>query len=211
MAAITVLLVANMRNLQLRTDISRPRGHVVVRGPGAAGASSGTSATATASSSSWRRADASEVDAERLEQAADRLVDGMSASGLFTSARSQLSEAEMLQLAQFLRRQLPVLRRRRPARQARGKAQPAGVREHVRQAAEGLLTSVLDDRAEVLRRSIRSGCWSSSTRRPARAEASPASTWSGAAAAGSSARITGRCSSSPSRACRRRTTSSRSG
>ena len=197
--AITVLLVANMRNLQLRTDIT----DLV-----------GTSSPAARALREFIRefgygnrffvvveaGGASEVDAERMEQAADRLVDGMSASGLFTSARSQLSEAEMLQLARFYVDSFPAFAD--PGQRARlaARLSPAG-REGARPPGGGGAADVLlDDRARVLRRWTRSGCWSSSTRPPARPAASRASTSSGAAAAGSSAGITARCSSSPSRA-----------
>ena len=137
--AITVLLVANTRNLQLRTDISDLMGS--------------SSSAARALRQFIREfgygnrffvvvetSGASELDAERMEEAADRLVDGMSASGLFTSARSQVSEAEMLQLARFYAFSFPAFADpgQRPKLAAR--LRPEGVRQHVRQAAERLLT-----------------------------------------------------------------------
>jgi predicted exporter len=137
--AITVLLLANTRNLQLRTDISDLIGS--------------SSSAARALREFIREfgygnrffvvvetSGTSELDAERMEEAADRLVDGMRASGLFTSARSQVSEAEMLQLAQFYVESFPAFADpgQRPKLAAR--LSPAGAREHVRQAAEGLLT-----------------------------------------------------------------------
>ena len=139
-AAMTVLLVANMRNLQLRTDIT----DLV-----------GTSTPAARALRDFIRdfgygnrffvvveaGDAGEVDAERLEQAADQLVDGMSTSGLFTSARSQLSEAEMLQLASFYVDSFPSFADAGQRAKLAARLSPAGAREHVRQAAEGLLTS----------------------------------------------------------------------
>ena len=83
---------------------------------------------------------ASELDAERMEEAADRLVDEMSASGLFTSARSQVSEAEMLQLARFYVESFPAFADPGQRSKLAARLSPAGAREHVRQAAEGLLT-----------------------------------------------------------------------
>ena len=138
--AITVLLVANTRNLQLRTDISDLVG--------------ASSPAARAMREFIREfgygnrfflvveaSGAGETDADRMERAADGLVDQMVASGLFASARSQVSEAEMLQIARFYVYGFPAFAD--PGQSARLAARlgPAGAREHVRQAARGLLTS----------------------------------------------------------------------
>ena len=146
----TVLLVANTRNLQLRTDIT----DLV-----------GTSSPAARAMRDFIRdfgygnrffvvveaGDAGEVDAERMEQAADRLVDEMSASGLFASARSQLSEAEMLQLARFYVDSFPAFAD--PGQRARlaARLSPAGAQGARPPGGGGAADVLLDDRARVLR------------------------------------------------------------
>ena len=137
--AITAVLAANTRNLQLRTDITDLMG--------------ASSPAARAMREFIREfgygnrfflvveaGGASEDDADRMERAADRLVDEMSGSGLFASARSQVSEAELLQLARFYVENFPAFADPGRAPGLAARLSPGGVAEHVRRAAGGLLT-----------------------------------------------------------------------
>ncbi len=137
--AITVLLLANTRNLQLRTDISDLIG---------SSSSAGRALREFIREFGYgnrffvvvEAGGASELDGERMEEAADRLVAGMSASGLFTSARSQVSEAEMLRFVRFYVESFPAFADPGQRQKLAARLSPAGAREHVRQAAGGLLT-----------------------------------------------------------------------
>jgi predicted exporter len=138
--AVTGLLLANTRNLQLRTDItdllgsSSPAARALREFIREFGYGNRFFVVLEASG-------ASELDSERMEEAADRLVDGMNASGLFTSARSLVSEAEMLQLARFHVERFPAFADPGQRQKLAARLSPAGAREHVRRAAQGLLTS----------------------------------------------------------------------
>jgi predicted RND superfamily exporter protein len=137
---ITVLLLANTRNLQLRTDISDLMG---------SSSSAGRALREYIQQFGYgnrlfvvvEAGGASELDAERMEEAADRLVHEMSVNERFTSARSQVSEAEMLQLARFYVESFPAFADPNQRSKLAVRLSPSGVREHVHQAAQQLLTS----------------------------------------------------------------------
>jgi len=139
MGAITLLLLANTRNLELRTDISDLMG---------SSSSAGRALRELIQAFGYgnrffvvvETGGAGELDADRMEAAADRLVEEMSASGLFTSARSRVSEAEMLQIARFYVESFPAFADPSQGVKLAARLSPAGVKEHVREAAEQLLT-----------------------------------------------------------------------
>jgi predicted RND superfamily exporter protein len=94
-AALSALLAANTRNLQLRTDISDLMGS---SSPG------GRAMREVIQELGYgnrffvvvETGGAGELDADRMAMAADRLVREMEASRLFVSARCRVSDAEML-------------------------------------------------------------------------------------------------------------------
>ncbi len=140
MTAATVLLVANTRHLQLRTDVTDLVGRdtasgralreyiqefgygnrlfVIVQSPGAG-----------------------EPDPEPMEEAADRLVREMRASGRFSEVRSEVSEAEMLQIARFYVERFPAFADAKRREELAQRLSPAGARARLRQSAERFLTS----------------------------------------------------------------------
>ena len=138
-AACSILLGANVGRLQLRTDLTdlvagdgrqaelqraaiRELGYgnqffVIVQAPG------GT-----------------EEDAERMEAAADALAERLRQGGCFTSVRSGMTEQELLEIVRLFSSHFPAFAD--PAARDRivARLSPEGVREHVREAAAGLLT-----------------------------------------------------------------------
>ena len=137
-AAITALLVLNTRHLQMRTDLSDMLGDgspaaqalreylrefgygnrlfLVVEAPGAA-----------------------ELDAERMESVANRLVREMTDSGLFTYARAGLSDTELLGMAAFFVDHFPSFADPAKRQMLIDRVSPSGVRARVRTSSTGLL------------------------------------------------------------------------
>jgi predicted RND superfamily exporter protein len=136
--AVTVLLAANTRNLELRTDLVDLMGD-----SGSARAARELLQEMGYGNRFFVVVEASgdgERDAERMEQAADRLVAEMDQSGLFLSARSGVTEAEMLQIARFYVDHFPAFVDASRREELRARLCPAGVEEQVRKSTGALLS-----------------------------------------------------------------------
>jgi uncharacterized protein len=137
--AVTLLLLANTRNLELRTDLSDLVG---------SSSSGGRVLRELIQDLGYgnrlfvvvETGGAGETDAERMEAAADRLAEQMRASGLLATARSNVSEAEMLQIARFYVDNFPAFADPSRSAELAARLSPRGVKEHVRKAAGQLLT-----------------------------------------------------------------------
>ena len=139
-AALTVLLAANTRNLRLRTDISdlmgssSPGGRAMREVIQEFGYGNRLFVVVEAGG-------AGEADAERMAAAADRLAGEMRESGLFVSGRCRVSDAEMLSLARFYLESFPSFADPLRCEGLAARLSPAGVRQQLDQATDRLLTS----------------------------------------------------------------------
>jgi hypothetical protein len=137
--AVSVLLYANTRNLQLRTDLgdlmgrAAPEARVLKELIQEFGYGSRFFLLIEAGGDS-------ELDAEQMEDTADRLVSEMQECGSFTYARSGLSAVEMLQVARYFVDNFPAFVDPAYREQLAERVGPSGVRTHIRRMQAGLLT-----------------------------------------------------------------------
>ena len=138
-AALSVLLQINTRNLRLQTSLLDLMG-----------SSSPESAVARDFLEGFGygnrffvviEADTQEEpDAERLEAAADRLVASMGESGLFATARSGFSQDELIRIAGYYVAHFPAFADPAQRDKLAARLSPAGIRDRLRLAAAALVT-----------------------------------------------------------------------
>lgn len=79
-------------------------------------------------------------DAERMEAAADALAERLRQGGCFNGVRSGMTEQELLEVVRLFSWHFPAFADPEARERITARLSPEGVREHVREAAAGLLT-----------------------------------------------------------------------